>query len=244
MAVFDISTGEAMDVPAPDSPVAEARNEEEAPAWSPLRRGVFRFAFSYLTLYLLLEYLQFLELIPSGEKVVGWYAKLWNALVPWVGMHVLHVDAPLRVTGSGDSMFSWVQVLCMLAVSLIAALVWTLLDRKQTQYDRLYGPLKVYVEVGLGLILIEYGGLKVVPSQFPRPPLSRLLQPFGDASPMGLLWTFMGASVAYTVFAGLAELAGGVLLLFRRTASLGALVAIPVLTNVVVLNFCYDVPVK
>ena len=74
---------------------------------------------------------------------------------------------------SGDSMFSWVQVLCMLAFSLVATLAWTLLDRKQTQYARLYDALKVYVEIGLGLILIEYGGLKVVPSQFPRPSLSR-----------------------------------------------------------------------
>jgi hypothetical protein len=244
MAVFDTSTGEAMDVPVPESPVAETTKEERVPAWSPFRRVVFRFAFSYLTLYLFVYYLQILEVIPSVGTVAGWYDSFWNALVPWVGKHLLHVDARSRVTGSGDSMFSWVQVLCMLAISLVAALVWTLLDRKRTQYDRLYAALKVYVEVGLGLILIEYGGLKVVPSQFPRPPLSRLLQPFGDASPMGLLWTFMGASVAYTVFAGLAELAGGVLLLFRRTASLGALVAIPVLTNVVVLNFCYDVPVK
>ena len=61
---------------------------------------------------------------------------------------------------------------------------------------------------------------------------------------MGLLWTFMGASVPYTIFAGLMELSAGLLLLFRRTASLGTLAAIPVLTNVVMLNFCYDVPVK
>jgi len=54
----------------------------------------------------------------------------------------------------------------------------------------------------------------------------------------------MGASAPYTIFGGLSELVAGLLLLFRRTATLGALVAIPVLTNVVVLNFCYDVPVK
>jgi len=246
MAVFDISTREPIDFPVPDPPQAETRNEDEtaAPAWSPFRRTIFRFAFSYLALYLFLYYLQILELAPYGETVAGWYDNFWSALVPWVGQHLLQVDAPSRATGSGDSMFSWVQILCMLAISLVAALVWTLLDGKRTQYDRLNAGLKVYVEVGLGLILIEYGGLKVVPSQFPKPPLSRLLQPIGDASPMGLMWTFMGASTAYTIFAGLSELAGGVLLVFRRTAPLGALVAIPVLTNVVMLNLCYDVPVK
>lgn len=229
---------------APDSPAVETRNEAAAPAWSPLRRVAFRFAFSYLALYLFSRYLGLVGLLPYGAVVTGWHGKLWGALVPWIGKHLFHVDAPFRVTGSGDSMFSWLQVLCMLAISLVATLVWTLLDRRRTQYARLYAALKVFVQIGLGLILIEYGALKVFPSQFGQPALSRLLQPFGDASPMGLLWTFMGASAPYTIFGGLSELVAGLLLLFRRTATLGALVAIPVLTNVVVLNFCYDVPVK
>jgi hypothetical protein len=242
MAVFDISTAGAMD--APDSPLVETRNEAEAAAWSPVRRVAFRFAFSYLALYLFSRYLELLEVSLSSSAVAAWYEKPWAAFVQWIGKHLFHVDAPAQFTGSGDAMFNWLQALCMLAISLVATLVWTLLDRRRTQYARLYDALRVAVQVGLGLILIEYGGLKVVPSQFPRPSLSRLLQPFGDASPMGLMWTFMGASVPYTIFAGLSELVAGLLLMFRRTATLGALVAIPVLTNVVVLNLCYDVPVK
>lgn len=54
----------------------------------------------------------------------------------------------------------------------------------------------------------------------------------------------MGASRPYTIFGGLAEAVAAILLLFRRTALLGALVAAAVLLNVVMLNFCYDVPVK
>jgi hypothetical protein len=40
------------------------------------------------------------------------------------------------------------------------------------------------------------------------------------------------------------EVLGGVLLFFRRTTTLGALVVIAVMSNVVMLNLCYDVPVK
>lgn len=54
----------------------------------------------------------------------------------------------------------------------------------------------------------------------------------------------MGASIPYIIFAGAAEVTGGLLLLLRRTATLGALVSCAVLGNVVALNFCYDVPVK
>jgi hypothetical protein len=63
-------------------------------------------------------------------------------------------------------------------------------------------------------------------------------------SPMGLMWTFMGYSRAYQCFAGGAELLGAVLLLWRRTRAIGAFVLAAVLLNVVILNFCYDVPVK
>jgi hypothetical protein len=61
---------------------------------------------------------------------------------------------------------------------------------------------------------------------------------------MGLLWMFMGYSKPYTFFAGLAETLAGVLLFFRRTALLGALLAAAVLTNVAMLNFSYHVTVK
>jgi len=61
---------------------------------------------------------------------------------------------------------------------------------------------------------------------------------------MGALWWFMGASTPYIVFSGAAEVTGGLLLLFRRTTSLGAMVSFAVMANVVALNYCYDVPVK
>jgi hypothetical protein len=46
------------------------------------------------------------------------------------------------------------------------------------------------------------------------------------------------------MFAGASEVLGGFLLFFRRTRMLGAMVVAAVMTNVVVMNFSYDVPVK
>jgi hypothetical protein len=54
----------------------------------------------------------------------------------------------------------------------------------------------------------------------------------------------MGYSTAFTFFGGCAELLPAVFLLFRRTALLGSLLAFAVMLNIVMLNFCYDVPVK
>jgi hypothetical protein len=81
-------------------------------------------------------------------------------------------------------------------------------------------------------------------SQFGPPTLDRLMQTYGESSPMGLLWTFMGASEPYTIFVGAAEMISGILLFPRKTSTLGAMMSIGVLSNVVALNFSYDVPVK
>jgi len=222
----------------------EGSREAAAPEWGPVKRILFRCGFSYLVLYLLTSFLGLVGFIPGAYVLMGWYFQLWPRIVPWVGRHLFGVTAAPHPTGSGDTMYGWVQIFCYLVSAVLAALVWTVLDRKRKSYPRLYQWLRVYVRLGLGMTMISYGAFKVIPSQFPQPSLDRLLQSFGDSSPMGILWTFMGASAPYTIFAGLAEFAGGALLLFRRTMRLGALVCIAAMTNVVLLNFCYDVPVK
>ena len=61
---------------------------------------------------------------------------------------------------------------------------------------------------------------------------------------MALFWTFMQYSRAYAFFGGLIELIAVVLLCYRSTATLGALVCLVAMTNVALLNYAYGVPVK
>jgi hypothetical protein len=230
--------------PRPQSAFPEVEREqspEAAPKWSPTKRALFRFTFAYFALYLF----PFpLDVIPYVGIVTQPYETLQSWVVTGVGKHLFHVEIAQRLTGSGDTTYAYVQSFCVLAFAVVATLVWSVLDRGRASYARLYEWLRIYVRFGLATAMISYGAAKVIPSQFPRPSVDRLIQPFGDASPMGLLWTFMGASAAYVIFTGAAEMLGGLLLLARRTTLLGALVCIAVLVNVVMLNFCYDVPVK
>lgn len=224
-------------------PAAAQLAEEPRPAavWSPGKRLLFRFAFSYLVLYSL----PFpLFDIPYAGKAAMWYPQMWNKLVPWAGQQVFGVAVTVQPNGSGDTTYNYVQVFCFFVLAAAAALAWSLLDRRRRSYARLYQWLRVYLRFVLAAAMIGYGAFKVIPAQFPAPTFDRLMQPYGDSSPMGLLWTFMGASVAYNVFTGLGELMGGLLLVFRRTTLLGALICIGVMANVVMLNFSYDVPVK
>jgi hypothetical protein len=78
----------------------------------------------------------------------------------------------------------------------------------------------------------------------PVPSLAALVLPLGNFSRYGILWSSVGASPAYEIFAGCAEVLGGVFLVFPRTTMLGALVAMADMTEVWMLNMTYDVPVK
>jgi len=135
-------------------------------------------------------------------------------------------------------------MLCFLVSALAVSVVWSFADRKRANYELMCAWLRVYVRFALGTALIGYGSMKLFPSQFSRPAFIRLTEPFGQASPMGLLWTFMGVSRPYSIFAGAAEFASGVLLFVPWTATLGALLGAAVMSNVVALNFSYDVAVK
>jgi hypothetical protein len=223
----------------------ETQNMEpsKATTWHPVTRIAFRFAFVYLVLY----NLEFpLALVPGGEAVAEHYQALWGIVFSWVGKHILHLEREILTdpSGSGDRTFHYVQLLCFVTLAAAAAAVWSVLDRRRPSYERLHLWLRAYVRVSLGIIMMTYGAAKVIKAQFPNPPLDRLVQPFGDASPMGLVWRFMGYSVGYNLFTGAGEMLGGMLLFTRRTTMLGALVSIGVLGHVAVINLCYDVPVK
>jgi uncharacterized membrane protein YphA (DoxX/SURF4 family) len=223
--------------PSPAIPTAE----EEA--WSPARLLFFRFIGCYLLLY----YLPFpFDNLPVLDRLGAGWDGLWAWLVPRVGEHVLRLETPAvpLQTGSGDPAFAWVSIVCKLSLALLVAAIWSWLARGRRAHPQLADWLNVYLRFALGLILFSYGVSKILPVQFQPPQLDRLLQPYGQASPMALLWTFMGYSRTYAVFAGSLEAIGGVLLFFRRTTLLGALLIAAVMSNVVLLNFCFDVPVK
>jgi len=213
------------------------------PAWSFFKRLLFRFGFCYLLLY----NLPFpLDSIPWAGPLISQACQsaVWDKLVPWAGKLLFGLNIKIRPGGSGDTTYNYVQLLLFVVIAAAAAAVWTVLDRKRREYRRLYAGLRVYVRFALAAAMLGYGAYKVIPSQFALPFPSQLVEPFGEASPMGLLWTFMGASSAYTIFAGAGEMLGGLLLCFRRTALAGALVSAGVMSQVVILNFSYDVPVK
>lgn len=222
----------------------EVSMRERAARWSPGKR----FGFLFVTLFFGLQIVpDMLPVVPVlGELLAAGWLALWQALMPALGNGVFGIEEPIVVmpTGSGDMTWNYVVMFWVVVLSALGAGVWTVVDRRREDYARGYAWLRVGVRYALATAMVGYGLAKLVGNQFSPPSAQQLAQMLGDSSPMGLAWTFLGFSPAYTWFAGLAELLGGVLLLGRRTATLGALVTAGVMANVVMINFCFDVPVK
>jgi hypothetical protein len=213
----------------------------EAPQWSRPRRFTFRFAAIYFVLYTLAASSAPLNIFLELTHLYD----LWTATLPTFGAW-LGIDRPIPITptGSGDGMAEYVRVIMMLVLALVGSATWTALDRTRPSYPRAAAWSIVWARYWLAAAMMSYGAYKLFKLQFPFPDVVRLSEPYGESSPMGLAWTFMGYSTSYNVFTGGTEVLGGVLLLWRRTTTLGALICVGVLANIVMLNFGYDIPVK
>lgn len=214
------------------------------PRWRMGTRLIFRFCFIYFGLYILLTQM-FPGMNPFGGIPILATLPPVGPTVMWVIRDVFHDTRPLQmVGGSGDKMFDWVLVLCLLVFSVVAMLLWSLLDRKRPNYARLHQWFRVYVRFAVATTMVSYGMAKAIPLQMGEPSLTRLLEPYGNFSPMGVLWASIGASFPYERFAGGAELLAAVLLFIPQTVLLGGLVSLLDAIQIFALNMTYDVPVK
>ncbi|WP_227833986.1 DoxX family protein [Nocardia macrotermitis] len=219
--------------------------------WNPLTRITFRFAFLYFGLFCVL-YPQPLFAFLGWFGANGWLppdAIIWQVRVlepvyHWVGRTVFGVDARLIVSGSGDLRILWILLFCVLAVSVAGTLIWSVLDRRRPEYRRLAGWFLLFIRLCVAGQMLGYGVAKLIPTQMAQPGLATLLQPYGDFSPIGVLWSQVGTSPTYEMLLGTAELVGGILLFIPRTAILGAMLALVDMSLVFVMDMAFDVPVK
>lgn len=137
--------------------------------------------------------------------------------------------------------YAFCYLIAVLIVALAATIVWSLADRRRTEYATLNRWLRLYARHTLALVVMVYAMAKVVPTQFGFLTPGELLRPVGQLNRFWVLWDFMAVSTGYSVFAGLAELLGCVLLFFRRISLFGALILAAVLMNVFAMDIFYTV---
>jgi hypothetical protein len=207
----------------------------------------FRFCFLYLGLFCLTT--QILGgLFPVPKMRIPDSTSLWptRQIVFWTAAHVFRITHPLvdTGTGSGDKTFDWILAFCVLVAAGVATGIWSVFDRWRASYIALHKWFRLFIRFALASQMLLYGMSKAIPLQMPFPFLMKLIEPYGNFSPMGVLWFSIGASRGYEIFTGCAEMLGGILLIVPRTATLGALVCLADTLEVFMLNMNYDVPVK
>jgi hypothetical protein len=200
--------------------ITQLQQEREGPRWSLATRVDFRFCVVYFALFCLSTQIV-RNLIPIPKVHIPDLQTLRpiRPIILWVATYILRITHPVAYadTGSGDRTFDWITVFVLLVVAALATVIWSFLDRRRPDYVSLYKWFRLFVRFWLASQMITYGMVKIIPLQMPYPYLTTLLEPFGNFSPMGVLWSSIGSSPAYETFAGCAEMLGGLLLIVPRT---------------------------
>jgi uncharacterized membrane protein YphA (DoxX/SURF4 family) len=211
--------------------------------WSLTTLIAFRFFFVYFVFYILPFPFYW---IPYAGMIVEPFTRMSFAATELLGRTIFGVAyiLPPANTGSGDTMHNYVQLVFVLLFATVGTIVWSVVDTRRNNYEKLLFWFMILLRYYLAVVMISYGLSKIFRIQFPPLTIHQLTKSYGDSSPMNLLWTFMSYSGPYTVFTGLGEAVGGVLLFFRRTRLLGVILIAIIMSHIVMLNLAYDVPVK
>lgn len=120
----------------------------------------------------------------------------------------------------------------------------SLAENAPSLYPRLHWVLRTGARYFLIGVMLSYGLAKVFKTQFYVPEPNTLYTKLGDLPRDLLFWSTMGTSHAYSVVTGLIEVVVALLLMWRRTSLVGALLGLAVMGNVLLLDLCFDISVK
>ncbi|AXY75362.1 hypothetical protein D3H65_15825 [Paraflavitalea soli] len=210
--------------------------------WAWWQRIVFRFFFLFYCIFL--GPWSILSVVP-GTDFIRYYYTAFRATALFFNTHLFHIPAAtLPPNGNGDYPEQWMEVCMSVTLAIAGTLIWSLLDRKRKNYTVLNYWFCLWVRYFIIMTGFIYGIIKLFCLQMPFPSISQFATPLGDYLPMRFSWMFVGYSTTYQFFSGGIEVVAAVLLLFRKTATLGVLIATGVFFNVMMLNLSYDIPVK
>jgi len=194
--------------------------------WKEYERFIFRLFFVYF----------FIQVVPLDWK---FFKELFS--INWLDLHYgdifnLTRYAPKFYTPT-ESFYNWGIVVL---IALLGAVIWTIADNKNKEYNLLYYWLRVIVRYRLAIGIIGYGFLKFFPLQAPYPSISNLNTHYGDFSDWKIFSLSLGIVPGYESFLGLVEIIAGLLLLYRKTATIAAFIVVVFTGNVFMSNLAYE----
>ncbi|QQT26402.1 hypothetical protein [Sphingobacterium spiritivorum] len=201
--------------------------------WDSGRNIIFRFFFIFILLFI----------IPVKYE---WYAHLFKSKSFYEVLSSVAGFRPGLIEISGESgkwgLLSFTSWGLTALIAIAGAYLWAWLTRKSAPFpiSKGYYWLRVLARYRIAIGIIAFGYLKLYPMQMPFPSEANLHTAFGDYAPFKLYWQAVGLSLWYQIFLGFLEIGAGVLMFFRRTTALGAIINAGVLYNIAHANLAYD----
>lgn len=202
--------------------------------WKNYEKILFRFLFIYFLL----------QAVP-----LDWiyYANIFH--IHWSDLHysdIFYISryTPQFISGSYSpgvwglgTLADWALIA---VIALAGTLIWSIRDKNTTGYPVLYYWLRVIVRYRLAIGIIGYGFIKFFPLQAPFPSISNLNTSYGSFTDWKIFSMSLGIVPNYESFLGAVEILAGLLLFFRRTATIGALIILVFTGNVFMSNLAYE----
>lgn len=207
--------------------------------------SIGKFFWRWVSTYCLLLMITFpisFEILPDITGAIG---GALDPLIDWLARGVFGLEENTYTTNLlSDTTGVYVLAFLWLVVSAILALIWQFWLQRKIVLEKWTFWFMQIARYHLIIHLIQFGFNKVFKYQFYFPEPNTLYTTIGNSSRDILFWSTMGSSYEYTVFSGAMELLAALLLLFRRTRLAGALLAMGIMLNVVMINFSFDISVK
>lgn len=138
--------------------------------------------------------------------------------------------------------FIWGGVAVILLATILYPIYWQIKEKNQPELSSnklafWQGVMRYFIALDLSM----FGWQKFFHLQF-FTPLGVLDEPFSSFTGEQLTWAYFGHSYPFICVIGSMQILGAYLLLFQRTRLIGVFVLIPVLTNIIFIDFFYGLP--
>lgn len=124
-----------------------------------------------------------------------------------------------------------------LVTAVVYAFIW---QARRTNRPATLAFWQGLIRYGVAFDLAEFGWAKICHLQLVMP-VSKLDLPYGSFSPSELFWSFFSHSYFFGCIVGGIQIAGAMMLLFRRTRLVGVFVLLPVLANILLMDIFYQI---
>jgi len=201
-------------------------NIPSPPVWTNVEKRLFRFFFLFFILQAIPLSVDFFKTVFGFNWLHISYGDIFN---------LSRLSAKF-IPGT-DSFVNWIIVAL---IALIGAVAWERSKYKNIDYDSFYYWLRVVVRYRLAIGIIGYGFIKFFPLQAPFPSISNLNTSYGDFTDWKIFSMSLGIVPSYEAFLGGIEILAGLLLFFRKTATIGAAIILVFTGNVFISNLAYE----